>query len=375
MKVFKKVIGLSLTCLAFLGSFSTVFADSEYIDYGDVGANNIAKMYVNGGGSLVSASSTTYYKTSGSTIGSAKVIGMSGFKISENGTAQRWSMDLNSSSGAYGTLAKKSNSIYSYSGSNLTISGGSDTYNLTTSKTTTKTFLNDFLTGYDISANGFDFVTNPTTTSKYSLLFITDAVLTSTIDFKADDVVLFMTSLVSTTFSKDSSKTYYLYCFNYSLRKEESYNLKFPVTDSNYFKPVFYGSYNDIPSSYYFLLYGTSKGTNVDFSADSNFSKDSTGTSSQLDTKTSIATNRINKMNNLESTYSKDMTSNFGNISSSDVSIVSDSSFLNSAQWVTSQFNNLVDVEISDGKKPFNMVLFYSLFLGIALIVIGKVKS
>lgn len=113
---------------------------------------------------------------------------------------------------------------------------------------------------------------------------------------------------------------------------------------------------------------------NVDFNQDSNFYKDSSGTADKLENNNSKLDTSVKDYTDMENKYMEDMHSNFNDVvPSSD--LLKQNGFLNSAKWVSSQFNQLVDVQTSDGSQPFKLMLFFSLILGIALIMIGKIRG
>ena len=117
-----------------------------------------------------------------------------------------------------------------------------------------------------------------------------------------------------------------------------------------------------------------SKGTQVDFNQDSNFYKDSSGTSDKLQNKNDVLSDSVKNYTDMENTYMEDMHNKFDDVTPNS-DLLKQNGFLNSAKWVSSQFNNLVDVQTSDGSQPFKLMLFFSLILGIALIMIGKIRG
>ena len=117
-----------------------------------------------------------------------------------------------------------------------------------------------------------------------------------------------------------------------------------------------------------------SKGTQVDFTQDSNFYKDKTGTADKLENNNNKLDTSVKNYTDMENKYMEDMHSNFNDVKPNS-DLLKQNGFLNSAKWVSSQFNNLVDVETSDGSQPFKLMLFFSLILGIALIMIGKIRG
>ena len=119
------------------------------------------------------------------------------------------------------------------------------------------------------------------------------------------------------------------------------------------------------------LIY--SKGTQVDFNKDSQFYKDDSGTSDKLQNKNDLLSDSVKNYTNMEDSYMNDMKNNFDGVNT-DSDLLKQNGFLNSAKWVSSQFNNLVDVQTSDGSQPFKLMLFFSLILGIALIMLGKIR-
>ena len=120
------------------------------------------------------------------------------------------------------------------------------------------------------------------------------------------------------------------------------------------------------------LTYST--GAKVDFGKDSQFYKDDSGTSDKLQNKNGVLSDSVKNYTDMENTYMEDMHNKFDDVTPSS-DLLKQNGFLNSAKWVSSQFNNLVDVQTSDGSQPFKLMLFYSLILGIALIMIGKIRG
>ena len=117
-----------------------------------------------------------------------------------------------------------------------------------------------------------------------------------------------------------------------------------------------------------------STGAKVDFNQDSNFYKDSSGTSDKLQNKNDVLSDSVKNYTDMENNYMNQMHDNFNDVKP-DSDLLKQNGFLNSAKWVSSQFNNLVDVQTSDGSQPFKLMLFFSLILGIALIMIGKIRG
>ena len=120
------------------------------------------------------------------------------------------------------------------------------------------------------------------------------------------------------------------------------------------------------------LTYST--GAKVDFNQDSNFYKDSSGTSDKLQNKNDVLSDSVKNYTDMENEYMQDMHNKFDDVTPNS-DLLKQNGFLNSAKWVSSQFNNLVDVQTSDGSQPFKLMLFFSLILGIALIMIGKIRG
>ena len=120
------------------------------------------------------------------------------------------------------------------------------------------------------------------------------------------------------------------------------------------------------------LFYST--GTKVDFNQDSNFYKDKTGTADKLENNNSKLDTSVKDYTDMENEYMQDMHNKFDDVKPNS-DLLKQNGFLNSAKWVSSQFNNLVDVQTSDGSQPFKLMLFFSLILGIALIMIGKIRG
>ena len=116
-----------------------------------------------------------------------------------------------------------------------------------------------------------------------------------------------------------------------------------------------------------------SKGTQVDFNKDSQFYRDDSGTSDNLQNKNDLLSNSVKDYTNMEDSYMNDMKNNFDGVNTNS-DLLKQNGFLNSAKWVSSQFNQLVDVKTSDGSQPFKLMLFFSLILGIALIMLGKIR-
>lgn len=71
----------------------------------------------------------------------------------------------------------------------------------------------------------------------------------------------------------------------------------------------------------------------------------------------------------LESTFNDDMNSNFNNIDlTANKGLIRNSKFGSSSRWVTRQFNRIVT------DTPFELLITYSLTVGLALLVVGKLR-
>ena len=158
--------------------------------------------------------------------------------------------------------------------------------------------------------------------------------------------------------SSGSSKTIYLY-------KQNQVNIQLASS--------LRGSAETISNFDYSKLY-IDNGNNVTFDESSNFYKDDSGSSIKLNDSTSALSSSIEQVDSIQNTYTDQMTNSFNQIDTND-SLIKQSKFISSAKWVTSQFDNLVNVQTDDGSKPFSLILFYSLLFGIAMVLIGKIRS
>lgn len=91
------------------------------------------------------------------------------------------------------------------------------------------------------------------------------------------------------------------------------------------------------------------------------------GTVSNNNTITNSFNNNSDDLYNIENTWNDDMNNNLNNLDINS-EMISSNKFLVTANWVRTQFERLVL------NTPFELLLIYSLILGIALIFIGKVK-
>lgn len=70
------------------------------------------------------------------------------------------------------------------------------------------------------------------------------------------------------------------------------------------------------------------------------------------------------QLDDIESSYTSTISSNLESLSFSN-DLLSDNKFINTANWVGSTFNDLID-------NPLGLVLSFSLFVGLALLIMGK---
>lgn len=76
--------------------------------------------------------------------------------------------------------------------------------------------------------------------------------------------------------------------------------------------------------------------------------------------------NTVNKMESIENGFKNDLNSNLDNINSNDFKISGITQLSNAANFVRVQFDNLTK------NNPFGIILGFSLFLGLSLLIIGK---
>lgn len=75
-----------------------------------------------------------------------------------------------------------------------------------------------------------------------------------------------------------------------------------------------------------------------------------------------------NNLYSLENTFNDDLDNAFNNINI-DNSLITNNGFINSAQWLSNQFTNIVS------PAPINNMIMFSLILGLAMVLIGKVRN
>lgn len=79
-----------------------------------------------------------------------------------------------------------------------------------------------------------------------------------------------------------------------------------------------------------------------------------------------LLNNTVNQMESLENGFKNDLTSNLDNINANDFNISGITQLSNAANFVRVQFDNLTK------NNPFGIILGFSLFIGLSLLIIGK---
>ena len=351
--------------------FSPVFADE--ITYGSDSADAVASQMIANGATFQYSGSTSTSTVSGSLNPGASTSTFSNLLLKEsNGANQRWSMDLNSSSGAYGTLAKKSNSIYNFSGY-VSTSYGSISFNSVKLSTTNSQHLRNYnLTNFDFTSIPLYFAKNSSAdyyfvlkanTNTGTLNSITCSDSSYDVSFESKGLVMYFNDL------------FCYYVVKVSGENTGRLSLLFNgLNSSSYTQPLYWGIAESMPSEYYSIAFGKEKGTFVDANKDSVFVKDDTGVSDSLASSNTQLSDNISQVDKMQDTYTSQMSSSFEQIDTTS-SLVTQGQFVQSAKWVATQFDDLLNIEVADGSKPFNLLLFYSLIFGIAMIMIGKIRS
>lgn len=88
----------------------------------------------------------------------------------------------------------------------------------------------------------------------------------------------------------------------------------------------------------------------------------------ELDNTTSDLSSTADQYHNLENTFINDLDSNLEDLTL-DSNLITNGNFLTSANWVRTQFNRMTN------NNPFGSMIFFTLSLGIALAIIGKIRS
>lgn len=128
--------------------------------------------------------------------------------------------------------------------------------------------------------------------------------------------------------------------------------------------PIYVGSGRNMPDNIRVMIgIGTREealqilGTNESITSSNN----ATNTNNTLEDTT-------NNLYSLENTFNDDLDNAFNNITI-DNSLITNNGFINSAQWLSNQFTNIVS------PTPINNMIMFSLILGLAMVLIGKVRN
>ena len=377
----KRIIAIFLSIFSFFvcTSFSIYAEDNS--DYDSFGAYSINQYCYNNGASFLSSDK---YSIDGYLLENAHTdyLDLSNLKITDNGTSQRYSTDLKSSSANYGTTVKNSNSIYRVlSGGSVPLLAGGEKITSHLSISTNNNIHNNYLTGFDFANKNIYFSYNSNFNKSVVLYLVVNSSNTGISFGNTDggDVSVNLSSINNVFINQGSTwfgdSTFYLWRFEWFLTSPINYYINFSnLSTSNSFRFLYFGAPDNEPSDYYSLIFGEGKGQLADFSSNSNFYKDSTGSSSSLNSSNIQLSSNVSSFNTLESSYTDSMNDNFSNVST-DSGLLKQNGFVKSAQWVSTQFNNLANLETADGSQPFKLLIVYSLILGIALILLGKVRS
>lgn len=124
--------------------------------------------------------------------------------------------------------------------------------------------------------------------------------------------------------------------------------------------------------NYYIVASSSSDALEVHDSGLSNLVENGNMTSQtathELDNTTSDLSSTADQYHNLENTFINDLDSNLQNLTL-DSNLITNGNFLTSANWVRTQFNRMTN------NNPFGSMIFFTLSLGIALAIIGKIRS
>lgn len=134
--------------------------------------------------------------------------------------------------------------------------------------------------------------------------------------------------------------------------------------------PIYTGLKSKIPDDIYRFLYDNDRTIDAINNLDNHVTvgtNSTSGTVSNNNTITNSFNNNSDDLYNIENTWNDDMNNNLNNLDINS-EMISSNKFLVTANWVRTQFERLVL------NTPFELLLIYSLILGIALIFIGKVK-
>lgn len=151
--------------------------------------------------------------------------------------------------------------------------------------------------------------------------------------------------------------------------------------------PIYYGFKGNMPSDIYAMLYSNldiernskidrtnellntnnalTTQTNSLLSTLVNGNTSSNNSVSNLDNTNSNLNNAINDYDTIEQTLTNDLTSNLNNINTN-FRLNSVTKFSSASNFVKNQFNKFMNIE------PFNLLVTYSLTLGLAMLIIGK---
>lgn len=136
------------------------------------------------------------------------------------------------------------------------------------------------------------------------------------------------------------------------------------------FIPIYFGDFNNKNISTDFaLLWGLSNQLLDDLHIIAQGTQQSSSSSSFLDSNTSQLNTDSQQMFTFENTQNTNMNNALQNINTNlDIGTFG-SKFLTSASWVKTQFDNITNT------SPFGSVLSFSLILGLAMLIIGKVRK
>lgn len=154
-----------------------------------------------------------------------------------------------------------------------------------------------------------------------------------------------------------------------TFRSTEASALSFDIPSLSGLKhvlPLYFGYTISMPESVY-SIFNAPRGQLVYMIGDS--SSDSAG--SNIDNKSDALSSAASSLNSIESQYLTNMNLQMNNIdfTGEGVALINNGNFLTSANWVRTQFNRMTSNNV------FGTMIYFSLVLGLSLLVLGKLRK